>query len=195
MVIDLAKHKSSEYIYTDPLFMFDWGQTIELVNASDVPDEFEVHFHNVSMDEAIVQMVRGRSFTIPNIMLQSDKTVVCDLFRKNQSSGTTLRRIVIPIVDKPKPSDVEFIETPERRWTIQDIFNLGLEKLGEDVAYVHNQLAPSTMWTIEHNLGKHPSVAVVDSGGNVVYGSVSYDSENQLTVLFSAPFSGKAYLN
>ena len=195
MVIDLAKHKSSEYIYTDPLFMFDWGQTIELVNASDVPDEFEVHFHNVSMDEAIVQMVRGRSFTIPNIMLQSDKTVVCDLVIKNQSSGTTLRRIVIPIVDKPKPSDVEFIETPERRWTIQDIFNLGLEKLGEDVAYVHNQLAPSTMWTIEHNLGKHPSVAVVDSGGNVVYGSVSYDSENQLTVLFSAPFSGKAYLN
>ena len=195
MRIDLSKYKTSEYIYADPLYMYDLGQQLELVNSDDIPSEFEAHFHNVSMDKAIVQMVEGTVITIPNIMLRSDKTIVCDLFRRNESSGTTLRRIFIPLLDKPKPSDVEFIETPERYWTINDIFNLGSEKLGVDVAYVHNQLMPSTVWTIDHDLKKHPSVTIVDSGGSVVYGSVLYESKNRLVVTFTAPFSGRAFLN
>ena len=48
---------------------------------------------------------------------------------------------------------------------------------------------------INHNLNKHPSVTVVDSGQNVVYGEVQYTDTNNLTVSFNATFSGNAYLN
>ena len=61
--------------------------------------------------------------------------------------------------------------------------------------YTHNQIAASTDWTITHNLGRYPSVTIVDSGGNVVIGDVEYMDSNNITVHFTAAFGGKAYLN
>lgn len=62
-------------------------------------------------------------------------------------------------------------------------------------AYIHIQATASASWVIVHNLGKYPSVSIVDSAGSEVIGEVIYNSKNQLTVSFSAAFSGKAYLN
>lgn len=62
-------------------------------------------------------------------------------------------------------------------------------------AHIHNQSAASTEWVITHNLGKYPSVSVVDSSGAEVIGEVEYLTDTQLKVKFSAAFSGKAYLN
>jgi hypothetical protein len=44
-------------------------------------------------------------------------------------------------------------------------------------------------------MDRHPAVSVVDSAGTVVFGEVTYDSANQITVRFSSGFAGKAYLN
>jgi hypothetical protein len=57
------------------------------------------------------------------------------------------------------------------------------------------QSSPSAIWVIVHNMGGHPTVTVVDSGGTLQLGGVTYDSDAQVTVTFSAPFSGKAYLS
>ena len=62
-------------------------------------------------------------------------------------------------------------------------------------AHIHNQSSASAQWTITHNLGKYPSVSVVDSANNEVIGEVEYVTDTQLTIKFSAPFSGKAFLN
>lgn len=61
--------------------------------------------------------------------------------------------------------------------------------------YIHKQSEASSKWTIEHNLGRNPSVTIVDSAGTEVYGDVQYVNDNVITVSFSAPFGGKAYLN
>jgi hypothetical protein len=61
--------------------------------------------------------------------------------------------------------------------------------------YTHNQGSASATWVITHNLGRHPSVVVIDSAGSVITPDVQYDSAYQVTVRFSAAFSGKAYLN
>jgi len=66
---------------------------------------------------------------------------------------------------------------------------------GNSFTYVHTQSVPSTTWTINHLLGKNPSVTVVDSAETVVRGSVTYVDTNTLVVSFSAGFAGKAYLN
>ena len=63
------------------------------------------------------------------------------------------------------------------------------------VAYTHDQMIPATIWTINHGMDRFPSATVVDSGGTVVIGEVSYLSANQITITFSAAFAGKAYLN
>lgn len=57
------------------------------------------------------------------------------------------------------------------------------------------QDAPLSVWTITHNLGKFPSVTVVDSGNSTVIGDVDYTNSNILTVTFASAFSGCAYLN
>ena len=59
---------------------------------------------------------------------------------------------------------------------------------------VHTQASVSSTWVITHDLGGRPSVTVVDSAGTVVVGDVSYNSDTQVTVSFTAPFSGYAYL-
>lgn len=66
---------------------------------------------------------------------------------------------------------------------------------GGDKAYVFIQATASDTWEIKHNLYKYPSVSIVDTGDNIVYGDVEYIDINTCVCHFSAPFSGKAYLN
>jgi hypothetical protein len=60
--------------------------------------------------------------------------------------------------------------------------------------YIHTQASPSSVWNITHSLGGRPSVMVVDSAGTVVIGEISYNSNTSITISFTAPFSGYAYL-
>lgn len=61
--------------------------------------------------------------------------------------------------------------------------------------YIHLQDVPSDTWVIEHNLGKYPSVNIVDSANDDVIGEINYNNINQITLTFTASFSGKAFLN
>ena len=67
---------------------------------------------------------------------------------------------------------------------------------GSDKTYTHNQVSPSSTWTVTHNLGKFPSVTVVNSAGDRVFGSENHVSLNQVVLTFeTGGFSGKAYCN
>ena len=48
---------------------------------------------------------------------------------------------------------------------------------------------------VTHNLQKFPAVTVVSSNKQIVIGDVTYTDMNNLTVTFSAPFSGTVYCN
>jgi len=75
-----------------------------------------------------------------------------------------------------------------------DIFNFTLAS-ASDKTFVHDQAVPSAIWTITHNLGKFPSVSVVDTQKTIYWGNVEYINSNQLKVTFSAAFAGQAFLN
>ena len=64
-----------------------------------------------------------------------------------------------------------------------------------DAHYTHDQNSASASWSVSHNLGKKPSVVVVDSADTVLYGHIEYTDLNNLTITLSAPTSGKAYIN
>jgi hypothetical protein len=53
----------------------------------------------------------------------------------------------------------------------------------------------TTTWTINHNLGKYPTVTVVDDNGNIMYGDVTYTNQNSISIAFSSEVNGKVYLN
>ena len=82
----------------------------------------------------------------------------------------------------PGPNDVDWVSvgTPS----------------GGDANFVYDGTGvPTISWTVTHNLGKYPSVMVVDTGNTVLEVNVHYVSVNQLTITFASPTSGKAYLN
>lgn len=64
-----------------------------------------------------------------------------------------------------------------------------------DKNFVYTQLVASAIWNVTHNLDKFPSVSVVDDDQNQVFGSVVYNTVNDLTITFNGAFSGKAYIN
>jgi hypothetical protein len=69
-----------------------------------------------------------------------------------------------------------------------------LEKAA-DKHFEFEQGIASDVWVIEHNLGKKPSIMVVDSADNVVEGAERYIDENTIEIRFNGAFKGKAYLN
>ncbi len=64
-----------------------------------------------------------------------------------------------------------------------------------DKNFVYSQDVASATWVVNHNLNKYPSVSVVNSSTEVVYGDVDYNSLNQVTITFSGAHTGKAFFN
>lgn len=65
----------------------------------------------------------------------------------------------------------------------------------QDKTYIFTQSVPSVLWSVQHNLGKFPSVTVVNINNVAMYGEIIYIDQNNLQIEFSAGFSGKAYMN
>lgn len=68
------------------------------------------------------------------------------------------------------------------------------EGLG-DKNYVHPQPVASATWTVQHDLNKFPSVTSVNINNIEMYGEVVFNDLNNLTINFSAAFSGQAFMN
>lgn len=62
--------------------------------------------------------------------------------------------------------------------------------------YVHDQVIPSSMWNIAHNMGINPtSVLVLDSNGDNIEGDLDYLDANNITIAFNIAVSGTAQLS
>ena len=65
-----------------------------------------------------------------------------------------------------------------------------------DRHFAHNEPAPSANWgTINHALGKYPSVSIFDDAGNPAHAQVTHIDENNVTITSDVAFAGDAYFN
>lgn len=78
-------------------------------------------------------------------------------------------------------------------WPASPLFSIA-GVVGPTQRHVHTQTVASSTWDIVHALGGRPSVTIVDTAGTVVTGEIAYNSDTSVTVSFTAPFSGYAYL-
>jgi hypothetical protein len=65
---------------------------------------------------------------------------------------------------------------------------------GNTRRHIHTQSSPASSWTVSHSLGGKPSVMVVDTADTVVFGEVTYISNSEIRVDFTAAFAGYVYL-
>ena len=92
---------------------------------------------------------------------------------------------------------IEYLPSDAGKFVVVNSTSTAVEfkSIIEDLHYAHDQGVPSLVWTVNHNLGKYPSAAAVDTAGSVVMGQVDYIDTNNITITFNASFSGVAYIN
>ena len=95
-----------------------------------------------------------------------------------------------------------------RHWATNDTLTanelegafLSVEAAVTNLAFRFVQSTAANVWTVAHNLGKYPSVSIVDSAGSLVTGEVKYLDLNTVQISFfangaPAAFGGEAYCN
>jgi len=118
--------------------------------------------------------------------------------------GATSWNSLVALSDLQGPAgrEVELQSTPthlqwryvgDPAWT--NLLDLATITREAEWTYVHTQSTPSAVWSISHSLNGYPNVTVVDSANTVVEGDVTYLSTDAVTVEFSSPFGGKAFLS
>jgi hypothetical protein len=127
------------------------------------------------------------------------KSIILAQLNNLNNFGTYLVQNIVESISEPN-FFVVTLENIEYNGVISDGGNYIFSEFArpisnDDKNFVFNQVVPSTTWTVTHNLNKFPSVSVVDTGGTVVVGSYTYDSDNQTTLNFTHAFAGKAYFN
>ena len=95
----------------------------------------------------------------------------------------------------PDDQRVSTMLQPTQTISVLDKYSIVGLGTSSDKNYVHFQTIPASSWIVTHNLNKRPAAVVVDSSDEVVFGEVTYNSDNQVTLTFSGAFSGKAYFN
>lgn len=65
-------------------------------------------------------------------------------------------------------------------------------KLKVNTQYVHIEASPASNWTINHGLGRNPTVQCIDSNGSHVVGRIVHNSTSQLTLSFTSAITGTA---
>jgi len=143
---------------------------------------------------ALGSLPSGRIFRVS--VLQNPDTsseVVLGIFEASGVSGNTLTGVTAA----EGFSDVNLASgtTIQLRWTAKDASEIQAAINDLETTYVFQQMTAASTWTITHNLDRYPSVTIVDSGGDQVFGDLVYTSANQLTLSFSAAFGAIAYLN
>lgn len=119
---------------------------------------------------------------IDNVLNETDVNLVNDA-----------RYYTKPEVDQ-EISNAPFLTAPaaENLFYTQTYIDAALATLGDGL-YVFTQTTPSTLWNIDHQLGRYPNVNVIVSG-ELAITNVIYPDNDHITVTFYSPQSGSAYL-
>ena len=112
---------------------------------------------------------------------------------------------ITPVSGNPNFFDIEIEAVNAHGSILQDKFyaiavypgfvNPDIDPNAGDKNFVYTQAIAASIWNVQHDLDKFPSVSIVNDDNTQVFGSVEYVDNNNLIITFTAPFSGKAYMN
>lgn len=91
-----------------------------------------------------------------------------------------------------------YVESEKKLYILIDILAPTWSEVaigGADKYKEYDHPSASAIWTIDHTLGKNPSISVIGIDGKEVECEVIYPSLTQVVLYFNAPFAGKAFLN
>lgn len=112
---------------------------------------------------------------------------------QSRNNATTIARFKA-LLQLDKVDNTRDIEKPLSNSTITAILTGDVDGQRE-TQKTHVQNVASDTWLISHNLQKNPHVSVTTPDGEEVMGDVRHLDDVSLTISFSVPLTGEAYLS
>ena len=147
-------------------------------------------------------MVIGQDYSYKDYILKGENTCSNDNWFLNEGGSG-------PVIDTINDSDVTLLndygdlditKDIETQQDLNQVLSSILQTILNnqtvgDKHYTHEQVVASSLWIINHNLNKYPSVTVVDSANTLLLTPYEYINNNTVHIEFNGPFAGKAYIN
>ena len=93
---------------TKPRNQWDYGQVLNISGQIDLPEAFEAHFCCEGDPTTVTQIGQNGLVEVPYEYMETGRTVLCFIFLHDSSTdGRTMYTIRIPIVRRPRPTDLE----------------------------------------------------------------------------------------
>ena len=122
---------------TKPRNQWDYGQVLNISGQIDLPEAFEAHFCCEGDPTTVTQIGQHGLVEVPYEYMETGRTVLCYIFLHDASTdGRTMYTIRIPILRRPKPTDLE--PTPVQHDAITEAIGAmqaaraDIEELAED---------------------------------------------------------------
>ena len=163
---------------------------ISITVLQDTYDDLSV-FH-IEQDDLNIKVEQDSSITDLDVAIIDGVSGLDRVYHTEDLSGTGTRYSPLGLSDDFK-HEVEGKQdklTPGPGISIDENNTISVTN-----SFVYEQGVASTTWEITHNLGRNPTVVVIDTSGNVVYPSIHYNNLNTCTITMNYAFKGTAYLN
>lgn len=122
------------------LYQWDYGQLLIISGLDSLPSPFEAHFCNEGDTETITMLGYGKQVIIPDEFLTSGKAINVYIYlHEGDDDGETEYKIVIPVLTRPQPSDIE--PTPQQQTVIDQLLaelRSAVASLNAAVEYIHS---------------------------------------------------------
>ncbi len=109
-------------------------------------------------------------------------------------SGSRKSGTIYLVADAENPSLAEMHITGNSPADLRRLVNLNDVdgQIADRLVFEHVQMSASLSWTVNHNLGRFPSVTVMTVGGLEMEPDVLHVSNNQTQINFVTPVAGRA---
>lgn len=175
---------------------------IKTFELSIIPDNSFIYEEDYDLGDFVTTQSKKWNITMDAQIVEVKEIYEVDGFKLEVTFGTNIptpltkikQLLQRPMIEK---STLTANDIPQKTSQLQnDAGFITAADIPKVNTYTHNQITASAIWDVKHNLNRYPtSVTITDSAGNVVLGDIKNISVNELTISFTAPFSGNAYLS
>jgi hypothetical protein len=100
-----------------------------------------------------------------------------------------------PVVNISIGETAVTVITKETEVILVEVGISGINGASGDASYRHTQTTPATTWTINHNLGKYPSIELLTVGSVKFFAEITHPNSNQSIISLAIATAGIAQCN
>ena len=103
-----AVFTSLRSVTTERREQWSYGQVLQISGDIELPETFEAHFCCDGDCETKKRLGQNNLVKVPKMYMETGRTVLCYIFLHDaETDGRTMYTIRIPILRRPKPTDIE----------------------------------------------------------------------------------------